>query len=53
MNMADSSEKEDHMDQMIVCAMALVALGWWACVAPWRRAVAVQRQAGVGRSRIK
>ena len=36
MNMADSSEKEDRMDQMIVCAMAMVALRWWTSVAPWR-----------------
>ena len=41
------------MEQMIVCTVALVALGWWASVAPRKRAVAVQRQVRVGRSRIK
>jgi len=41
------------MEQMIVGAVVLVAVGWWASVAPWRRAVAVQRQIRVGRSRIK
>ena len=46
-------EKEDNMEQMIVCAVALVALGWWASVAPWKMAVSVQWRAGVGRLRIK
>jgi hypothetical protein len=23
------------MDQMILCAMAMVALRWWTSVAPW------------------
>ena len=41
------------MDKMIVCAVALVAIGWWVTVAPGRRAVAVQRQTGIGRSRMK
>ena len=24
------------MEQMIICAMAVVALRWWTSVAPWR-----------------
>ena len=41
------------MDQMILCAMAMMALRWWTSVAPWRSAVLVQRQGGVGRPRVK
>ncbi len=26
------------MEQMILCAMAMVALRWWTSVAPWRMA---------------
>jgi hypothetical protein len=40
------------MEQMIVCALAVVALCWWVGVAPWSVPVAVQRQAGAGRSRM-
>ncbi len=29
-------EKEDNMEQMIVCAMALVVLRWWASAVPLR-----------------
>ncbi|MGH7184190.1 MAG: hypothetical protein ACREJN_19755, partial [Nitrospiraceae bacterium] len=46
-------EQEDNMDQFIVCAVALVALRWWATVEPGRGAVAVQRQPRVGRSRVR
>ena len=41
------------MDQMILCAMAMVALRWWASAAQWRTAVAARRQAEVGRPRVK
>ncbi|MDP1948729.1 MAG: hypothetical protein Q8L77_14650 [Nitrospirota bacterium] len=41
------------MDQMILCAIALVALRYWASAASWRTAVAVRRQTGSGRPRIK
>ena len=29
-------DKEGNMELMILCAMAMVALRWWASVAPWR-----------------
>ena len=48
-----NSDEENSMDQMILVVMAIVALRWWASVAPWRMAVAVRRQAGVGRPRAK
>ena len=36
MNRTIGGEKEGSMDQMIVCAVALLALVWWASVAPGR-----------------
>ena len=36
MSGAVGCEKEDNMDQMILCAMAMVALRWCTSVAPWR-----------------
>ena len=41
------------MDQMILCAIALVALRYWASVASWSTAIAVRRQAGLGRFRVE
>jgi len=41
------------MDQMILVVMAIVALCWWASVAPRRTAVAMRRQAGLRRPRVK
>ena len=41
------------MDQMILVVMAIVALGWWASVAPRRTAVAMRRQAGSHRPHVK
>ncbi|MEO5956300.1 MAG: hypothetical protein ABIR36_11510 [Nitrospiraceae bacterium] len=41
------------MDQMILCAIALVALRYWASAASWRTAVAVQRQTRLGRFRVE
>jgi hypothetical protein len=41
------------MDLIILAIMALVTLLWWASAARWRTAVAVRRQAGVGRFRVK
>jgi hypothetical protein len=41
------------MDQIILCAMAMVALRCWAGVAPGRTAVALRRQTGLGRPRVK
>jgi len=41
------------MDQMILCAMTLVALRYWASAASWRTAVAVREPDGLGRSRVK
>lgn len=41
------------MEQIIVCGMLTVALCWWASVAPGRRTVAVRRQAGSHRIRVK
>lgn len=46
-------DTEGNMDQMIVYTVVLVALGWQASVALCRRAVAVQQQLRVGRSRSK
>jgi len=46
-------DEEGRMDQMILWAMTMVALCWWAGGSSWRTAVAVQRQAEVGRSRVK
>ena len=36
MSGAVGCEKEDNMEQMIVCAMALVVLRWWASAASLR-----------------
>ena len=41
------------MDLIILVIMALVTLLWWASAARWRTAVAVRRQAEVGRFRVK
>ena len=41
------------MNQMILCAMTLVALRYWASAASWRTAIAVRRQAGLGRFRVE
>jgi hypothetical protein len=53
MNRTVGGEKEGSMEQMIVCAVVLMALGWGASVALYRRAVAVQQQVRVDESRIK
>ena len=29
------SDEEGSMDQMILCARAMMALRWWTSVAPW------------------
>jgi hypothetical protein len=41
------------MDQMILWAIALVSLRYWASAASWRTAIAVRRQAGLGRFRVE
>ena len=41
------------MDQMILCAIALVALRYWASAASWRPAVAGRQQARLGRFRVE
>ena len=46
-------DTEGSLEQIIVCAVALVTLLWWASAARWRTAVAVRRQAEVGRFRVK
>jgi hypothetical protein len=48
-----NSDEEDNMDQMILVVMAIVALCLWTSVAPRRTAVAMRRQAGLHRSRVK
>ncbi|HZC81372.1 MAG TPA: hypothetical protein VE222_06570 [Nitrospiraceae bacterium] len=41
------------MEQMVLCAVAMVTLGWWAGVVPWSMAIAVRRQAGISRPRVE
>ncbi|MDZ4855540.1 MAG: hypothetical protein SGJ26_11905 [Nitrospirota bacterium] len=41
------------MDLIILVIMALVTIFWWASAARWRTAVAVRRQTGVGRPRVR
>ena len=53
MSGAVGSDEEDSMDQIILCAIAMVALGWWGSIAPWRTAVAMRRQDGLGRIRLR
>jgi len=48
-----TDDEEGSMDQMILGAMALVTLLWWASAARWRTAVAVRRQAKLSRPRVR
>jgi len=41
------------MEQMTLCAVVLIVLGWWASGALYRRAVTVRQQVRVDRSRIE
>lgn len=50
---AEAGDKEDRMEHMVLCVVALMALSWWAKVVPWSMAVASRRQAGVSNPRVK